>query len=134
MASDEQTGKTSGADAGGCQPAVVLREPTRARLLWISIVVVVLGLLWLETRHEGTGSHNLFLNADSNAVGAEVLIDGGSRGLMTSSGSGGLGGAVFYGHIGDGRHAIEVRKQGYRPFLKEIEMRREDYVKVELSP
>ena len=105
-----------------------------ASRIWLSISAVVLLLLWLETRNQSSSSYNLFLNGDSQSLGAEVWIDGTRLGEMGRSGGEGLGGAVFYGHVENGQHHIEIRKAGFKPFVSSLDMIGEDYLSVDLKP
>ena len=109
-------------------------KASRATQLWLAVIVFVLIMLWLETRNGPHGSYNLFLSGDSELVGAEVFIDGKKAGTTTSSGDSGIGGAQFYGHVGDGYHLIEIRKRGFEPFNQRVLLRREGYLNVDLKP
>lgn len=114
-------------------PTISLRRSKAARI-WLAVVGSVLVVLFWQTRHPASTNYNLFLSGDSVAVGAEVWIDGQKAGQMEPSPGFGLSGAVFYAHLPNGHHRLEVRKPGFKRFRQEIEMKTEDYVSVELSP
>lgn len=116
---------------GAVQPA---RKASRAFRIWIAIVICVLVALWIETSATTHQTYNLFLSGDSQLLGASVIVDGKPSGAMSGSGSSGLGGSIYYGRVSNGRHKIEIRKQGFDPFVKEIDMRGEDYINVDLNP
>jgi len=112
----------------------VVVKPAGATKLWLAVIVSVLVVLWWQTRSQTSASYNLFLNGDSSAIGADVSIDGTAAGKMSQSLSSGLGGAIFYAHLHDGHHVLEVKKPGYQTFRKEIDMQTKDYVGLELHP
>jgi len=109
-------------------------KSSRAIVIWLGVVIVVLSVLWFETRHNVGHSFNLFLSGEADTVGSEVFVDGKKFGVMVASGNSGLGGGAFWTHVNDGPHVIEVRKQDFGTFSKQINMKREDYIGVSLKP
>ncbi len=114
--------------------APMTRKASRAFRIWIAVVICVLAALWVETSKTTHQTYNLFLSGDSQVLGAAVIVDGKLCGAMSGSGSSGLGGSIYYGRVSNGRHKIEVRKQGFTPLVKEIDMHGEDYISVDLNP
>lgn len=110
----------------------LLVKRSNATKLWLGIVMSVLVVLWWQTHNQPSTGYNVFLNGDSQAVGAEVAIDGTTSGTMSRSQNSGLGGAIFYARLPNGHHLVEVKKPGYKTFRKEIDLRTKDYVSVEL--
>jgi hypothetical protein len=108
-------------------------KPSRAIQIWISIVAVVLTALFLETRGNQTRAINFIVNTDIDDVGADVLIDNRKVGIVSSSGVDGPGGGVYLGYVQPGQHSIEVRKEGFKPYSKQIDMRQEQYLGVDLE-
>jgi hypothetical protein len=102
--------------------------------IWLLIVVLVLGLLWFETRDNSGKDYNLLLNGDSNTIDAQVFIDGKPSGTMTRSRAQDLGGGTFWVRVADGRHLVDVQKKGFRPFRHWITIRGQGYLGVELVP
>lgn len=133
MSTDSQAnpGKATQTVPGAVQP---VRKASHALRVWIALVVCVLLALWIETSNPTHQTYNLFLSGDSQLLGASVIVDEKPSGAMSGSGSSGLGGAIYYGRVSNGRHKIEVRKQGFDPFVKEIDMQGEDYINVDLNP
>lgn len=109
-------------------------KSSRAVKIWIALVIVVLTVLWFETRHNVGHNFNLFLSGEADTVGSEVFVDGKRLGVMAASGNSGLGGGSFWAHVNDGPHLIEVRKPEFATFSKQINMKREDYIGVSLKP
>lgn len=128
------TGESTSAEPASQQSGRIVVKQSNASRVWLAVVTSVLLLLWWQTRNPTSSRFNFFLNGDSVAVGAAVLIDGKVVGRMTAPATSGLGGAAFYTDLTDGRHVVEVRKPGYKPFKKEIDMATKGYVSVELQP
>ncbi|MBX9878867.1 MAG: hypothetical protein K2Y22_10460 [Candidatus Obscuribacterales bacterium] len=131
MMTTEKSSSESIEDAGNI---AITPKSSRALKIWIALVVVVLAVLWLETRHNVGQNFNLFLSGEADTVGSEVFVDGKKVGAMVASEDSGLGGGAFWTHINDGPHLIEVRKAEFTTFSKQINMRREDYIGVNLKP
>lgn len=112
----------------------VTPKSSRAMIIWMALVAVVLAVLWFETRHNVGHNFNLFLSGEADVVGSEVFVDGKKLGVMVASGNSGLGGGAFWTRIDDGPHVIEVRKPEFATFSKSINMKREDYIGVSLKP
>jgi hypothetical protein len=106
---------------------------SRAAQIWIAVVVGVLFALFLETRGNQTRTLNFVVNSDADDVGAEVLVDNQKVGTISSSSAEGPGGGVYLGYLLQGKHHVEVRKDGYKPYSKEIDMHQEQYLGVDLE-
>jgi hypothetical protein len=109
-------------------------KPSQAVKIWLGVVALVLGLLFMQTRGKGSGDFNFFLNTDSDAIGAEVYVDGILLGKIDAGPRSGLGGGTFWGHLTQGKHLVEVRKPKYKPFQTEVDMHGKDYRGVDLKP
>jgi len=109
-------------------------RPSGASKIWLGIVAVVLCVLFLETQDAKQDQQNLIVSTDSDGVGAEVLIDNQKVGTVAAGDASGLGGGVFRGHLGSGAHDLIVQKNGYKPFNKLLNMKREAFVGVDLQP
>lgn len=107
---------------------------SRAAQIWIAVIVGVLIVLFLEMQGNQTRTLNFVVNTDADDVGAEVLIDNQKVGTISSSSVDGPGGGVFLGYLQQGKHQVEVRKEGFKPFSKEIDMHQEQYLGVDLEP
>ena len=53
-----------------------------ATRLWLGILVVVLILLFIETKSPQHGGSNFFISTDSDADGADVIVDGQKLGTI----------------------------------------------------
>lgn len=76
----------------------------------------------------------MVLNTDGDDVGAAVLVDNRKVGTISSSCADGPGGGVYYGYLQSGQHLVQVRKEGFQPFGKRIDMHQEQYLGVDLQP
>jgi hypothetical protein len=109
-------------------------KPSAAAKIWLGVVAVVLCLLFLETRNPKQIGQNLIVNTDTDGVGAQVLIDNQKVGTVQAGESAGLGGGVFRSYLSAGKHELSVRKSGFRPFVAQLDMKREAFVGVDLQP
>ncbi|MBI4533596.1 MAG: hypothetical protein HY711_06580 [Candidatus Melainabacteria bacterium] len=112
----------------------VVHKTSRAHRIWLGVVVLVLSMLWLETRNVSVTRHNFMIGGNNEAVGAEVWIDGQKVGLMTGATQQQLAGALFYTYLGNGGHEIELRKPGFKTFLGKFNMQTEGYLNADLKP
>jgi len=105
-----------------------------ATQLWLGILATVLVVLFLETGGKQQPGRNFYINTDSNAEGASVVVDGVAVGTVGSAGRSGMGGGSFWGYLTTGEHSVELRKVGFQPFKKTIDMHGEEYLGVDLKP
>jgi hypothetical protein len=113
-------------------------KTSRAWFVFLAITVAVLFMLWFESNSKSSvnglvENDNLLLNGDANTIGAYVVIDGKNVGVMTKSNEAGVDGCALRTHLADGKHVIEVAKQGFDSFRKEIDLQRQAYVGIELK-
>jgi hypothetical protein len=109
-------------------------KESKAALLWIAVLVGVLFVLFLETQGKHTQTLNFVVNTDPDDVGAEVLVDNQRLGAVENSTVDGPGGGVFIGYLPRGKHRVEVRKDGFKPYGRDIDMQQEQYLGVDLQP
>src|SRR3990167_6493142 len=126
--------KVTTVEDAGSQSCVVLHRRSKAHWTWLGVVFLVLSMLWLETRNASVTGHNFMIGGTSEAVGAEVWIDGQKVGLMAGATQQQLAGALFYTYLGNGPHEIELRKAGFKTFLSKIELQTEGYLNADLMP
>jgi len=77
---------------------------------------------------------SLQIFCDQSCIGANVFVDGESRGAMEEFGG---GGAHFSTWLPHGTHSIELRKDGYVSTVKSVTVREGDsehYLQVEMTP
>lgn len=96
--------------------------------------MVVLCILYAETRTTSRHNSNLFLNGDSESVGAAVYIDGSNLGLIKTANNSGLSGGAFRCHLKNGAHLLEVRKDGFKPYSAMVDFKGQEYIGVNLEP
>ncbi len=101
---------------------------------WLGILLLVLVALFLETRTRHNAGSNFLVNTNNEAMGAEVIVDGQRLGTVGTAQNSGIGGGAFWGHLTRGRHVVELRKPGYLPFSKDVDMRGEAFLGVDLKP
>lgn len=115
-------------------PLIEVRAKTSmAPRIWFGLLLVVLCVLYLETRNGRHDKLNFFINTDSAAIGADVYIDHQKAGLISGAGGSGLGGGTFWTFLRNGPHLIEVKKANYATYSKEIDMHQEEYLGVDLQ-
>ena len=127
------TSSTRETDANSSPKKAFQPKPSKATQWWLGILAVVLAILFWETKGQPHSGFNFFINTDSDAEGAEVLVDGQKQGKIGDSTSTGIGGGAFWGHLSRGKHTVELRKNGYAPCSKEIDMHGEEYLGVDLQ-
>ena len=108
-------------------------KESKAARLWIAVLIGVLFVLFLETQGKQTRTLNFVVNSDGDDVGAEVLVDNRRVGAIETSTADGPVGGVFLGYLPRGKHRVEVRKDGFKPYSKEIDMQQEQYLGVDLE-
>lgn len=109
-------------------------RPARASQLWLTVALAVLGVLFAETRTSSRHNSNLFLNGDSESVGATVYIDGSNLGIIRSANNSGLSGGAFWCHLHNGPHFLEVRKDGFKTYSTMLDFKGQEYLGVNLEP
>lgn len=109
-------------------------KTSRATQLWLGVLGAVLAVLYLETNGPSHRGFNLFISTDSTSRGAQVVVDGQQVGTIDQPHSSGIGGGAFWGHLTRGKHTIELKKPGFTPFSKDIDMHGEEYLGVDLKP
>jgi len=112
-------------------------RPSKARGYWFIALAAVLFALFLETN--GLNVHkelapNLLVNGGDDADGAKVTIDGRDVGKLQRLNTSGLSGSGLWSNVGDGKHEIQVEKDGFVPFKTTINMHTEAFVAVDLKP
>jgi hypothetical protein len=106
---------------------------SNANRIWIFTVLVVLTVLFFETRTKSSTAANFCISSNSEATGAEVFIDDTKVGTLAKEGAGGLGGSAFRGLLMPGHHKIEIKKPNSKTFSRDIEMKKELYLEVALD-
>ncbi len=108
-------------------------KQSKAAQLWIAVLFGVLLVLFLETQGKHSKTLNFVVNTDADDVGAQVVVDNHPLGVVEASSADGPGGGVFLGYLTQGKHRVEVRKDGFEPYSKDIEMHQEQYLGVDLK-
>ncbi|HEY9774097.1 MAG TPA: hypothetical protein V6C81_09855 [Planktothrix sp.] len=108
-------------------------KPSKAVPLWLGILAVVLVALFFETQHPQPGGDNFFIHTNDGGTGAEVVIDGKKMGVVRGAQGVEMPGGGFWAHLPRGRHVVQVSKAGDKPVSKEINMRTEEYMGVDLN-
>lgn len=106
---------------------------SRAPRIWFLIVLLVLTTLFFETRGTGRRNTNFFLSGDSDAIGAEVFVDGMKLGKIANANNSGLSGGNFCCHISNGNHLLEIKKPGFITLSKTLNIAGQDYLSVDLE-
>ncbi|PWU02934.1 MAG: hypothetical protein C5B53_01070 [Candidatus Melainabacteria bacterium] len=109
-------------------------KTSRAKQLWLAVFLFVLALMYLETRNQSLPDYNFLLQANAEAEGATVLIDGQVRGILTASDHYDLAGTHFRDQLKPGTHVIEVQKPGFKPVRQTVPMHMEAFMGVDLKP
>jgi hypothetical protein len=109
-------------------------KTSRAKQLWLAVLLFVLALMYLETRNPSLPDYNFLLQANAEAEGAKVLVDGQARGVLTASDHTDLAGTHFRDRLMPGMHVIEVQKPGFKPIRQTLPMHLEAFMGIELEP
>lgn len=104
-----------------------------APAVWLAVVLSVLIVLFFQTRGNGRRNTNFFLSGDSEAVGAEIYLNGSKLGKIHIANNSGLSGGIFSCHMQDGTHSLEVRKPGFKTLSRVLEFKGQDYLGVILE-
>ena len=109
-------------------------QPKRSLSLpvWLAVTLSVLGALWWQT-NTVSPNYNFLIEADADAEGAQVVIDGQNAGNIVKYGDSGIKIVGLRLHVLDGEHTIEIVKPGYRPFKTHLAITGADYLNVQLS-
>lgn len=105
----------------------------KAPTLFLSLLVTVLGALFLETRGPLKRNTNFYLAGDSDVVGAEIFMDGSHKGKIKIASNSGLSGGVFHCHLSNGTHQLEIRKPGFKTVSLVLNFRGQDYLGINLE-
>jgi len=111
---------------------VVLKK-SKAKTLWLTVLVTVLVALFFETRTAKTASLNLLVSGNSDFAGATVYINGQLKGTLKKLTDSGLGGTAFWTSLPDGKYLIEVRKPGFHDFKTNLDLNTLSLVNVDLK-
>ncbi|HEY9789748.1 MAG TPA: hypothetical protein V6D22_05080 [Candidatus Obscuribacterales bacterium] len=122
-------------DTSEMSSAVIKAKSSPALPIWAAVIVVVLAALWLQmSRGTGSTSYNFLIEGGPESVGATVILDGKPVGTLRQYSDAGVNMVGLRLHVSDGVHNIEVNKSGYLPQSKQVILKGEDYVGVELKP
>ena len=102
-------------------------------LIFTLVLVTVLGALFLETRGPLKRNTNFYLSGDSDAVGAQIFVDGSHLGIIKTAGVSGLSGGVFHCHLDSGTHQLEIKKPGFKTLSVVLNFRGQDYLGIDLE-
>jgi hypothetical protein len=114
---------------------VLEREATMRRNITHTIVATLLMVTYVLVAACGSSdTFSLQIFCDQSCIGANVFVDGESRGVMEEFGG---GGAHFSTWLPHGTHSIEVRKDGYVPTVTSVTVPQgnsEHYLQIEMTP
>ena len=113
---------------------MLVEKRSQAVKLWFAVLIGVLALMYWETLNRPGAEYNLVVQANSEAVGAKVIIDGQERGVINAADRDDIGGACFRDKLPRGQHLLEVRKPGFKTFSETVAMKQEAFVGVDLQP
>jgi hypothetical protein len=105
-----------------------------ATRLWLGILILVLAALFAETKSGDRVDSNFLISTNSSAQGAAVIVDGKKLGVIGDGTGSATGGGAFWGHLTRGKHLVELVKDGYKKYTKEVDMHGEEYMGVDLQP
>ena len=112
---------------------MLIARRNNAPAIWLAVVISVLLVLFIQTRGNSRRNTNFFLSGDSEAVGAEIYLNGSRLGKMNIANNSGLSGGIFSCHLKDGTHSLEVRKPGFKTLSRVLEFKGQDYLGVILE-
>jgi hypothetical protein len=111
----------------------VVARPSKARIWWFVVLIVVLLALLGETRSTKTAKLNLLINGNTESAGATVYINGSAKGTLQILADADLGGTGFWTDLPDGKYSIEIRKPGFNDFKTNIDLNTLAFVAVDLT-
>jgi hypothetical protein len=111
----------------------VVARPSKARVWWFGVLIVVLLALLGETQSTKTARLNLLINGNTASAGATVYIDGSPKGTLQILADADLGGTGFWTHLPDGKYSIDIRKPGFNDFKTDIDLNTLSFVAVNLT-
>lgn len=83
-------------------------KTSRALKIWLVIVLLVLGLLYLQTGDDRQKGYNVVVCADKGAIGYHLLVDGREASIFEDAQKHGLKGAVAWLKLPQGEHTVEL--------------------------
>lgn len=117
------------------QPQPTVRpKQSQALKMWLGLLILVLTLLFFETRSKAPPDFNLFINTNDRGIGAQVVIDHRPAGVIAKSTEEAIGGGTFWATLKNGQHLIEITKPDCQSFQKQIDLHQEAYLGVDLAP
>jgi hypothetical protein len=121
-----------GSLASGCAgTARVQPKESWAIRVWLVVVALVLVTLWVQTKSAPT-VYNFLIEADREAVGATIALDGNAIGTIDEISENGIRLYAYRGRIIDGNHSVQVSKPGFKAFQKNIDFSGVHYLKIRL--
>jgi hypothetical protein len=103
---------------------------------WLGLFFFVLSVLLFETSGPQKSVDNIVVNGDDEAVGAEVFVDNKLIGTLVGAddqkNKTGLNGSVLLARLKPGSHLLEVKKDNYKTFSRDIDVQPEVYIGVDL--
>jgi hypothetical protein len=99
--------------------------------VWFLVVAMVLVTLWVQTKAAPT-VYNFLIEADREAVGATIALDGIVIGKIDEVSENGIRLYAYRSKISDGNHSLQVSKPGFKPFQKNFDFSGVHYLKIRL--
>lgn len=125
ISQEQQTPSTS-------QPAAATTPqpiPSRAGLIWLVVVVSVLTALAIEMHGEERPAYNLVVTMTGDAQNCEVSVDGNALGRFDDKDESGVENHSLWLRVPDGKHVVELKKDGLTIESREIEVKSKAYLR-----
>lgn len=104
-------------------------KPSRAVILWILIIAIVLAILGYQMHGDKNPAYNVVVSINGDVTDYEIFIDGQTRGKFnaTSKGEGDTHSAWL--NVNDGKHRIEIKKSGAPFQSRDFEVKGKEYLR-----
>lgn len=83
-------------------------KTSKALKIWLGIVVVVLAMLFLQTRDYTQKGYNVVVCAGKEGIGYHLMVDGKEASVFEDATKHGLKGAVTWLKLPQGEHTVEL--------------------------
>ncbi len=102
-------------------------KPSRAVILWMLLIAIVLAVLGYEMHGDNRPALNVVINMTGEASDCEAIVDGESRGKFASSDKN--GDQLIWLKLDNGKHHIDIQKAGKTFQSRDFEVKGKEYLR-----
>lgn len=104
-------------------------KPSRAVIVWMLVIAVVLAILGYEMHGELKPAYNVAISMSGDVSDCEIFVDGQPSGKFNPSNKGDGDGHSAWLKLDNGKHHIEIKKAGQPLQSKDIEVKGKEYLR-----